>query len=79
MAVTSALTSDGAHGAVGARSRRAELDVLTEMRSAEWVVAAGHFTTSDEATDRIVYPAGARTGNVTGSDFTIDGGLIKTP
>jgi NAD(P)-dependent dehydrogenase (short-subunit alcohol dehydrogenase family) len=40
--------------------------------------ATGRFTTSEEVADLIVFLASARAANVTGADFTIDGGLIKT-
>jgi NAD(P)-dependent dehydrogenase (short-subunit alcohol dehydrogenase family) len=40
--------------------------------------ATGRFTTPEEVADLLVFLASARAGNVTGADFTIDGGLIKT-
>ena len=40
--------------------------------------ATGRFTTPQEVADLVVLLASSRAGNVTGSDFTIDGGLIKT-
>ena len=40
--------------------------------------ATGRFTTPEEVADLIVFLASGRAGNVTGADFTIDGGLIKT-
>jgi hypothetical protein len=33
---------------------------------------------ADEVADLVVFLAGGRAGNVTGSDFVIDGGFIKT-
>jgi NAD(P)-dependent dehydrogenase (short-subunit alcohol dehydrogenase family) len=38
----------------------------------------GRFTTPAEVADLVVLLAGERAGNVTGSDFVIDGGLVKT-
>jgi NAD(P)-dependent dehydrogenase (short-subunit alcohol dehydrogenase family) len=38
----------------------------------------GRFTTPAEVADLVVLLAGERAGNVTGSDFLIDGGLVKT-
>jgi NAD(P)-dependent dehydrogenase (short-subunit alcohol dehydrogenase family) len=38
----------------------------------------GRFTRPDEVADLVVLLAGDRAGNVTGSDFVIDGGLITT-
>jgi NAD(P)-dependent dehydrogenase (short-subunit alcohol dehydrogenase family) len=40
--------------------------------------ATGRFTTPEEVADLIVFLASERAGNITGADFTIDGGLIKT-
>jgi len=40
--------------------------------------ATGRFTTPEEVADLILFLASARAANVTGADFTIDGGLIKT-
>jgi NAD(P)-dependent dehydrogenase (short-subunit alcohol dehydrogenase family) len=38
----------------------------------------GRFTRPDEVADLVLLLASDRTGNVTGTDFTIDGGLITT-
>jgi NAD(P)-dependent dehydrogenase (short-subunit alcohol dehydrogenase family) len=40
--------------------------------------ATGRFTTPEEVATLIVPLASERTGNVTGADYVIDGGLIKT-
>jgi NAD(P)-dependent dehydrogenase (short-subunit alcohol dehydrogenase family) len=40
--------------------------------------ATGRFTTPEEVATLIVMLASPRTGNVTGSNYVIDGGLIKT-
>jgi NAD(P)-dependent dehydrogenase (short-subunit alcohol dehydrogenase family) len=40
--------------------------------------ATGRFTEPHEVAELVVLLAGGRAGNVTGSDFTIDGGLVKT-
>jgi NAD(P)-dependent dehydrogenase (short-subunit alcohol dehydrogenase family) len=40
--------------------------------------ATGRFTRPDEVADLVVFLASDRSGNITGSDFVIDGGLIKT-
>ena len=40
--------------------------------------ASGRFSTPEEVADLVVFLAGARAGNVTGSDFVIDGGLVTT-
>jgi NAD(P)-dependent dehydrogenase (short-subunit alcohol dehydrogenase family) len=38
----------------------------------------GRFTHPDEVADLVVFLASGRSGNVTGADFVIDGGLIST-
>ncbi len=40
--------------------------------------ATGRFTTPQEVADLITLLASGRTGNVTGADFVIDGGLVPT-
>jgi NAD(P)-dependent dehydrogenase (short-subunit alcohol dehydrogenase family) len=40
--------------------------------------ATGRFTSPEEVADLVLLLAGERAGNVTGSDFVIDGGLITT-
>ncbi len=40
--------------------------------------ATGRFTTPEEVATLVVFLASPRTGNVTGANYVIDGGLIKT-
>ena len=40
--------------------------------------ASGRFTRPQEVADLVVFLAGGRAGNVTGTDFVIDGGLTST-
>ena len=40
--------------------------------------ATGRFTTPEEVADLVLVLAGDRAGNVTGTDFVIDGGLVQT-
>jgi NAD(P)-dependent dehydrogenase (short-subunit alcohol dehydrogenase family) len=40
--------------------------------------ATGRFTTPEEVATLVVMLASARTANVTGANYVIDGGLIKT-
>jgi NAD(P)-dependent dehydrogenase (short-subunit alcohol dehydrogenase family) len=48
------------------------------VRRQQAAAATGRFTRPDEIADLAVFLASDRAGNVTGSDFTIDGGLITT-
>jgi NAD(P)-dependent dehydrogenase (short-subunit alcohol dehydrogenase family) len=41
-------------------------------------IPTGRFTTPEEVATLVVLLASERTANVTGSNFVIDGGLIKT-
>jgi NAD(P)-dependent dehydrogenase (short-subunit alcohol dehydrogenase family) len=40
--------------------------------------ATGRFTRPEEVADLVLFLASDRSGNITGADFVIDGGLIKT-
>ncbi|MGV9263772.1 SDR family oxidoreductase [Kitasatospora sp. NPDC003701] len=48
------------------------------VRQAAAQSATGRFTRPEEVADLVLLLAGDRTGNVTGADFRIDGGLITT-
>ena len=41
-------------------------------------MVTGRFTRPAEVADLVLFLASERSGNVTGADFTIDGGLITT-
>jgi NAD(P)-dependent dehydrogenase (short-subunit alcohol dehydrogenase family) len=41
-------------------------------------IPSGRFSTPEEVATLVAVLASPRTGNVTGSSFVIDGGLIKT-
>ncbi|WAC55527.1 SDR family NAD(P)-dependent oxidoreductase [Gordonia sp. SL306] len=59
-----------------ARAAGGSADDVAQHAAAESVT--GRFTTPQEVADLVVYLASDRSANVTGADFTIDGGLITT-
>ena len=67
---------DGRGGPDVARATGGDPDAVAHKAAAD--AATGRFTTPEEVADLIVFLASARAANVTGADFTIDGGLIKT-
>jgi NAD(P)-dependent dehydrogenase (short-subunit alcohol dehydrogenase family) len=69
------LGDDGVASSVGKANGIAPDAVAAEAAGA---MATGRFTTSQEVADLVVLLASGRAGNVTGSDFVIDGGLVQT-
>ena len=59
-----------------ARATGANADEVAQQAAAD--AATSRFTTQEEVADLIVFLASERAANITGADFTIDGGLIKT-
>lgn len=57
-----------------ARGQTAD-EVRAELASSS---PTGRFTTAEEVADLVVFLASDRTGNVTGSDYRIDGGYVTT-
>jgi NAD(P)-dependent dehydrogenase (short-subunit alcohol dehydrogenase family) len=41
-------------------------------------MVTGRFTLPEEVADLVVYLASERSGNITGADFVIDGGMVTT-
>jgi NAD(P)-dependent dehydrogenase (short-subunit alcohol dehydrogenase family) len=68
----------GDHGVaeVVAKATGGDPDAVAKQQASE--ASTGRFTTPEEVADLVVLLAGDRAGNVTGADFLIDGGLIKT-
>ena len=48
------------------------------MATTAGAAATGRFTTPEQVADLVVFLASDRSGNITGSDLRIDGGLITT-
>lgn len=69
------LGADGVAQTV-ARAGGADPEAIAEQVAAGTVT--GRFTRPDEVADLAVVLASDRTGNITGADFAIDGGLVQT-
>ncbi len=69
------LGSDGVAATVSQATGARPGDVESQAASQS---ASGRFSQPAEVADLIVYLASDRAANITGSDFTIDGGLIPT-
>lgn len=59
-----------------AASGAGDADAVQQQAAQDAVT--GRFTAAEEVADLIVLLASSRAGNVTGADFTIDGGLVTT-
>jgi NAD(P)-dependent dehydrogenase (short-subunit alcohol dehydrogenase family) len=68
----------GDHGVAATVAEKHGDDPATIERAAAGQMATGRFTRPEEVADLVVLLASERAGNVTGSDFMIDGGLVKT-
>jgi NAD(P)-dependent dehydrogenase (short-subunit alcohol dehydrogenase family) len=68
----------GEHGVAATIAKAQGGDPAAIERAAAGQMATGRFTRPEEVADLVVLLASERAGNVTGSDFMIDGGLIKT-
>jgi NAD(P)-dependent dehydrogenase (short-subunit alcohol dehydrogenase family) len=69
------LGDGGVAATVGAARGIAPADVAAGAAAA---MVTGRFTTPEEVADLVLILAGDRAGNVTGAEFTIDGGMVTT-
>ena len=67
---------DNGVAATVARSAGGTPDAVAAQLAAD--TATGRFSTPGEVADAVVFLASNRSGNTTGTDLVIDGGLIKT-
>jgi NAD(P)-dependent dehydrogenase (short-subunit alcohol dehydrogenase family) len=68
----------GDHGVAATVAEAQGGDPQAVAREAARESATGRFTEPDEVADLVVLLASERAANVTGADFVIDGGLVKT-
>jgi NAD(P)-dependent dehydrogenase (short-subunit alcohol dehydrogenase family) len=71
----------GPDGVAATVAKKSGVDVETarqQVVASQGGFATGRFTRPDEVADLVVFLASDRSGNITGADFVIDGGLIKT-
>jgi NAD(P)-dependent dehydrogenase (short-subunit alcohol dehydrogenase family) len=71
----------GEHGVAEAVAEATGTDAATAREriiAAMGGIPSGRFTTPDEVATLVALLASTRTGNVTGANYVIDGGLIKT-
>ncbi len=67
---------DNGVAATVAHATGADASAVAEDAAAD--ASTGRFTAPEEVADLIVFLASERPATITGADFTIDGGLIKT-
>ena len=68
----------GEHGVAATIGAAAGLDAEAVRATAATGIATGRFSTPEEVADLITMLASPRLGNVTGANYIIDGGLVKT-
>ncbi len=68
----------GEHGVAATFARATGVDADTIRQTAASAIATGRFTTPQEVATLVTLLASDRTANVTGVNYVIDGGLIKT-
>jgi NAD(P)-dependent dehydrogenase (short-subunit alcohol dehydrogenase family) len=68
----------GEHGVAETFAKATGVDAATIRETATSAIATGRFTTPQEVATLVTMLASHRTANVTGVNYVIDGGLIKT-
>jgi NAD(P)-dependent dehydrogenase (short-subunit alcohol dehydrogenase family) len=68
----------GEHGVAATFAEAGGVDADTVRATAASAIATGRFTTPEEVATLVTMLASRRTANVTGINYIIDGGLIKT-
>jgi NAD(P)-dependent dehydrogenase (short-subunit alcohol dehydrogenase family) len=68
----------GEHGVAATFAQADGVDADTVRATAAAAIATGRFTTPEEVATLVTMLASHRTANVTGINYVIDGGLIKT-
>jgi NAD(P)-dependent dehydrogenase (short-subunit alcohol dehydrogenase family) len=68
----------GEHGVAETFAKATGVDADTIRETATAAIATGRFTTPQEVATLVTMLASGRTANVTGVNYVIDGGLIKT-
>jgi NAD(P)-dependent dehydrogenase (short-subunit alcohol dehydrogenase family) len=68
----------GEHGVAETVAKATGVDADTVREAAASSIATGRFTTAEEVATLITMVASERMANVTGVNYVIDGGLIKT-
>jgi NAD(P)-dependent dehydrogenase (short-subunit alcohol dehydrogenase family) len=68
----------GEHGVAATFANATGVDADTIRTTAAAAIATGRFTTPEEVATLVTMLASDRTANVTGVNYVIDGGLIKT-
>jgi NAD(P)-dependent dehydrogenase (short-subunit alcohol dehydrogenase family) len=68
----------GEHGVAATFAEASGVDADTVRQTAAAAIATGRFSTPEEVATLVTMLASDRTGNVTGVNYVIDGGLVKT-
>jgi NAD(P)-dependent dehydrogenase (short-subunit alcohol dehydrogenase family) len=68
----------GEHGVATTLAEASGVDADTIRQTAAAAIATGRFSTPEEVATLVTMLASDRTANVTGANYVIDGGLVKT-